>query len=387
MPKKTIFIFSTAYLPLVGGAEVAVKEITERITNYNFILLTAKMKRGLLKSEKIGNIQIHRLGFGFSFDKILLPFLAFFKYFSIIRNLKLEIRNSIFWGMMASYGSIGAYFIKIIKPEIPFLLTLQEGDSEEHLQKGKFGLVGFFGKRIIRKADKIQAISNYLKDFAFRQGARSPIHVVPNGVDLKKYKTQSIKHKNLKLEYNIKDDEKIVITTSRLVYKNGIDILIKSIYELKKIDPGLKIKLLVLGDGGLRNELENLTEELNLKNETVFLGFVPQDEIYDYLKMADVFVRPSRSEGLGNSFLEAMATEVPVIGAAVGGIPDFLTDGETGLFCETDNYKDLAEKIRLILEDSKLREKIIQNAKKLIQEKYDWEKISKKMKEIFLLMK
>lgn len=387
MPKKTIFIFSTAYLPFVGGAEVALKEITDRIPEFNFILLTAKMKRGLLNSERIGNIQVYRLGVGFFFDKILLPFLAFFIFFSIIRNLKLEIRNYFLWGIMASYGSIGAYFIKSIKPEIPFLLTLQEGDSEEHLKKGKLGLVGFFGKRIIKKTDKIQVISNYLKDFALHQGAISPIAVVPNGVDLKKYKTQSVKHKNLKLKYNIKDNEKIVITTSRLVYKNGIDILIKAINELKNIIPQSRIKLFILGDGVLRKELENLTEELNLKNEVIFLGFIAQDEIYDYLKIADVFVRPSRSEGLGNSFLEAMAAGIPVIGAAVGGIPDFLINGKTGLFCEADNYKDLAKKIKLILEDGKLREKIILNGKNLVEEKYDWEKISKKMEEIFLLVK
>lgn len=390
MPKKTVIIFSTAYLPLIGGAEVAIKEITERIADFDFILLTARMRRSLPKKEQMENILVYRLGFGYSFDKFLLPIFAFIKFFKLLisrrrtsGNKELEtvsysLEPLVLWGMMASYGSIAAYFIKLVKPKVPFLLTLQEGDSEEHLKKGKFGLVGFFGGRIIRKADKIQAISNYLKDFAFRQGALSPVEVVPNGVSLAKIKSQ-ISNLKSKKDLNIKNDEKIIITTSRLVYKNGIDVLIKSVKELRNLDESIKVKLLILGDGDLRKELENLATELNLKNDVLFLGSVTPYDVFNYLAISDLFVRPSRSEGLGNSFLEAMAAGIPVIGTNVGGISDFLINGETGLFCEENNPKDLAKKIKLILENEKLREKIIQNAKKLVYEKYDWENIAKKI--------
>jgi len=388
--KKTIIIFSTAYFPHIGGAEIAVKEITDRIPEYNFILFTAKIKRGLLKTEKIGNILVYRFGFGFNFDKFLLPILAFFKYFRIISGLKFRNSDLIMWGIMASYGSIAAYFIKLIKPNKHFLLTLQEGDSETHLKFGKLGLVGFFGKRIIKKADYIQVISYYLKSFALNQGARSPVTVVPNGVDTQKIKNSKMKMENenqnekLKNKLKIEKNEKVIITTSRLVYKNGIDVLIKAIYELKNIAPLIKIKLLILGDGILKNELENLTLKLDLKNEVLFLGYILQDEIYDYLAISDVFCRPSRSEGLGNSFLEAMACATPIIGTNVGGIPDFLINNETGLFCEADNPRDLAEKIKTLLEHSELRDKIITNGKKLVDGNYDWDNIAERMKKIFV---
>ncbi len=385
MPKKTIAIFSTAYHPFIGGAEVAVKEITDRISKYDFILFTAKIKRGLLNVEKIGNIQVYRLGFGFSFDKFFLPILAFIKFFTLYP--KPYTPNPILWGMMASYGSIAAYLIKLFKPQIPFLLTLQEGDSEEHLKYGKFGMVGFFGKRIIKKADYIQVISGYLKDFVLRRGAKARISIVPNGVDITKIQNVKLENQNgkenFKEELNIKDDEKVIITTSRLVYKNGIDVLIKAIAELKKINLELKIKLLILGDGVLRKNLEKLVDELSLENNVLFLGLIPQDEIYDYLAISDLFARPSRSEGLGNSFLEAMACGVPVIGTSVGGIPDFLIDNETGVFCEVDDPKNLASKIILLLQDENLRKKIIENGKNLVKSKYDWLSISKQMENIF----
>ena len=102
-----------------------------------------------------------------------------------------------------------------------------------------------------------------------------------------------------------------------------------------------------------------------------------------------MFVRPSLSEGLGNSFLEAMAAGVPIIGTNVGGIPDFLIDpstgsrqAATGLFCETANPKSIAEKIELLLTDEDLRQKLIINGKKAVAEKYDWDKIAARMKVI-----
>ena len=400
MPKKSIIIFSTAYLPFVGGAEVAIKEITDRLNNAEFFLITARMKRVLPKKEKVGNIMVYRLGFGFSFDKFLLPILGFFKFFRL--NSKFKIQNSkfIIWGMMASYGSIAAYFIKLFKPQIPFLLTLQEGDSERHLKWGKFGLVGLFGKLIIRKADYIQTISGYLKDFAIKRDARAPIEVVPNGADLQKLKSQISNLKttaqNLKIKLNIKPEEKVIITVSRLVHKNAVDIAIEAFYLLNSKFLSSQVsfgnlggqeiqnsKFLIIGDGPEKENLKLKIRNLKLQNQVILYGSVPPDEVYKYLAIADVFVRPSRSEGLGNAFLEAMASGVPIIGTPVGGIPDFLIDGETGLFCKVDDPNDLAEKIKILFENDELRNRVIKNGKILVEEKYNWSNISQKMEKIF----
>jgi len=94
-------------------------------------------------------------------------------------------------------------------------------------------------------------------------------------------------------------------------------------------------------------------------------------------------VRPSRSEGLGVSFLEAMAAGLPIIGTPVGGIPDFLKDGETGLFTKVDDPEDLAKKIELLFSDEALRQKLVRNGRKLVEEKYQWSKIARDMGKIF----
>ncbi len=142
-------------------------------------------------------------------------------------------------------------------------------------------------------------------------------------------------------------------------------------------------KLLILGSGPEEQNLKNLASELGVADKVDFLGHVEPDEVPSYLLQSTIFARASRSEGLGNSFLEAMAAGLPVIGTNVGGIPDFLRDGETGLFVKVDDPKDLAEKLDRLSRDRNLREKLIANGKRLVSEKYTWDIIAAKMRNIF----
>jgi glycosyltransferase involved in cell wall biosynthesis len=142
------------------------------------------------------------------------------------------------------------------------------------------------------------------------------------------------------------------------------------------------VKLLVVGSGELEQELKRLAESLKLSQRVIFAGEVAHAELPDYLHLASVFVRPSRSEGLGNAFLEAMAANVPIIGTAVGGIKDFLIDQQTGLACRVDNAYDLAEKIKQLQYNNQLRRRLADNAMKLVCERYDWSQSAASMKNI-----
>lgn len=360
-----IIIFSTAYLPFTGGAEVAVKEITDRINNFQFDMVTARLDGKLPKFEKIGGVNVHRVGFGVPMlDKYLLPFLSCLK----AGNLHKKNHYRVLWSIMASYAGFGALFFKILHPQIPFVLTLQEGDAEKHILK-RVGVFYRLWKKIFKKADRIQTISNYLADFARRHGAVCPVEVVPNGADVEKF---SISGGQIsKSDLNMKENEKIIITTSRLVEKNGVADLIES---LRYLDDN--VKLLILGAGPLERNLKLKTKNLNLEKRIIFLGHVNHQETAKYLKISDVFIRPSLSEGMGNSFIEAMAAGIPIIGTPVGGIVDFLKDGETGLFCKVRDPKSIAEKAGVLLKNSRLKQRIVSNARKLVFEKYDWNKIS-----------
>lgn len=381
-----IAVFSFAYSPFEGGAEIALREITKRLKAFNFIIFTHKFERDWLSRETRENAEIIRIGkgkknknkYGRIFSKIGYIFSAWQEAERMYRNKRF---NAI-WAIMLSYGGIAALFFKLRHPKIPFLLTVQEGDSESHLRFGKAGLIGIFGKWIIKKADYIQVISSYLKEFIRKLGAKSPIEVVPNGVDLALFNTQykSFELKAVRENLGIADDY-VIATVSRLVHKNGIDILIEAIASVKEKRPN--VKCLIIGGGPEYKKLKVKSQKLKVDNNVIFLGQIPHKDLPLYLKISDVFVRPSRSEGLGNSFLEAMAVGIPVIGTSVGGIVDFLQDKKTGFCAAVDNPRDLAVTIKYVLENREVVELIVANAKSLIKQHYSWDGIAYSFGNIF----
>src|SRR3989344_319165 len=136
---KRILIFSLAYVPYVGGAELAIKEITNRLdpSEYSFDMVTLRFDRKLPAIEKVGNVTVHRIGFtaenvkvsdralplSCRIAKLLFPFTSFFK----ARSLHREKRFDLVWAMMANQAGFGALFFKYLNPNTPFFLELQDG--------------------------------------------------------------------------------------------------------------------------------------------------------------------------------------------------------------------------------------------------------------------
>ncbi len=373
--KKHILIFSTAYFPLVGGAEIAIKEITDRLPNYNFEMVTARIQPGLPSKEQIGNITVHRVGFGKSFDKYLLPILGVIKAIRVAPAKDVPIA----WPMMASFGGFASLIYTWIRPQTKMMLTLQEGDPPEYILKrvGAFKPL-FLG--IFKRADAIQAISKFLASWGKELGFKGEPVVIPNGVNIPHFSKQISpeERRSLRTRFGFTDNDTVLVTASRLVLKNGTDDIIKALPGM----PG-NFRILVIGDGEDRAMLETLVTDLNLQSRVVFLGQKTHAELPALIQSADIFIRPSLSEGLGNSFLEAMSAGLPIIGTPVGGIPDFLVDGETGVFCEPRNPESIAKAAIRIQTEPGLRDKLIRQGAELVSDQYDWDGIADKMNKIF----
>ena len=99
--------------------------------------------------------------------------------------------------------------------------------------------------------------------------------------------------------------------------------MIRAAAELKNMVSEVNFKVQIIGSGSDEKKLKDLAKELKVDDIIQFLGHIEPEKVYDYLAEADIFVRPSRSEGLGSSFLEAMGAGLPIIGTPVGGIVDF----------------------------------------------------------------
>jgi glycosyltransferase involved in cell wall biosynthesis len=374
---KKILIFSTAYLPQIGGAEIAVKQITDRLPEFEFDLITARLTSGLKSFERIGRVNIYRIGWGISWlDKLILAALGH----RLALKLHQKKQYDLAWAIMASYGGFAA--LKFHKVSgVKFLLTLQEGDFTKKTER-KVALFKKDFRQIFSRAAGLQSISGYLKNWGEKMGFRGEIsEVIPNGVDLplftKEYPAGEINA--LRRSFGFAEDSIILVTTSRLVKKNGLEDVIRAL-------PGLPEKFVfyIVGDGRLENKLKKLSADLGLTNRVKFAGSKPYADLPKILKASDIFIRPSLTEGLGNSFLEAMAAGLPIIGTLAGGIKDFLIDGRTGLVCEPKNSASIVLAVeKLMALAGNQRESIKQNSLNLIREKYDWNIIAKKMSELF----
>jgi glycosyltransferase involved in cell wall biosynthesis len=375
-----VLIFSTVYFPLVGGAEVAMKEVTDRISDVEFDLICARVKNGLPSTEKIGNVTVHRCGFGHPVDKYLLPILGPLRAIFLHHRPQLALSEAegttdnrpIVWSLMASYGGFAALAYTWLRPKTKFLLTVQEGDPLEHYEK-RMGSLNFLHKMVFRRANAVQAISTFLATWAKRMGFAGEPRVIPNGVDIVKFSRMIAEERRseLRTSYGFSDEDVILVTASRLSLKNGIDDLIRSLEFLPA-----QYKCLIAGEGEDKEKLDALVVEKGLGNRVVFLGNRSHDELPEILQSSDIFVRASLSEGLGNSFLEAMMAGVPVIGTMVGGIPDFLVDGQTGVSCELRNPESIAKAALRIQTEEGLRERIIAQGRELVRTRYHWDGIA-----------
>ncbi|MDP2652150.1 MAG: glycosyltransferase family 4 protein [bacterium] len=370
---RRILIFSLAYYPHIGGAEIALKEITDRIHDVEFHMLTLNFG-GEAKEEKIGNVLVHRIGNGSSYlQKILfIPRAA-----AAAARLHRLHHFDAFWAMM-SYMLFPIVLLRSRSIRIPYLLTLQEGDPWEHMFSRWFILpfrpllsAGF------KNASAVQTISTYLAEWARRMGYRGTVSVIPNGVDVARF--TSVQHQVL-------NKEKVtLVTTSRLVHKNAIDDIIRALALLPE-----SVRFRVYGTGPEETNLKHLAKNLGVSARVDWEGYIDHKELPGALAACDIFIRPSRSEGMGNSFIEAMAAGLPVIATQEGGIADFLFDKRrnpdketTGWAVDRDSPKQIAEAIKEILTNPSQVVRVTATAEKLVAEHYDWNLIAGRMRSLF----
>lgn len=393
---KRVLIFSLAYYPkYVGGAEVAIKEITDRIdpADIEFHMVTLRFDRALPYVEQVGNVLVHRIGF-----TALNPSMQDLKHFPLFLNkfifqlyaplyafrLHKKYHYDGVWGMMAHAVGIAVGLFKLLKPEVKYVLTLQEGDPLQYIERIALPAWPLF-KRAFTSADRIQVISTFLGAWAKRMGYRGTPILIPNAVDTarfsKNYSDEELDELKARLGKNAGD--LFLITTSRLVHKNAIDDVITALPYMPS-----SVHFLILGIGPDEGSLKALAKKNNVEGRVHFLGQIGHTELPKYLKVSDIFIRASRSEGMGNSFIEAFAAGVPVIATQVGGIADFLFDEQrnpekpsTGFAVDVDSPKQIAEKVTYIQTHPESVLTVTSNARSLAQKGYDWNTIARDMRE------
>ena len=364
--RKRVALFSVAYRPFIGGAEVAVEETVKRLPQYEFDIFTARLDKKLPVSQQIGRANIHRLGTGHAlWDKWLYPWRAA----RLASRLHHQNPYHLIHAVLETYAGLGAALFKKRVQGLPYVLTLQSGDSSAFMWLRTWFWYPLY-RRVFTTASRITAISNFLANRAKAHGYRGVIDIIPNGVDTDHFSGRMNAEERvfIRKSWGMNENDFIIVTASRLVPKNGIDILIDSLEHL-----GDDTRLVIAGSG--EDEVKLKERAVKFGQRVLFLGHIDHEQLPRVLKTADVFCRPSRSEGLGNVFLEAMAVGLAVVATPVGGIVDIVKDNETGLLAQPANPASVAEKIQAIRADSALRSRLVENGLRLSQS-YGWDKIA-----------
>lgn len=391
---KKILIFSLTYYPdLVGGDAVAIREITDRIdpSDIEFHMVTLRFDSRLPAYELIGHVHIHRIGL---FTKEApdigllqkLPLKLNKHYFQVAAAIKgLWLHRTLhfdgIWAMMAHSAGNPAALFKLCHPKVGYLLTLQEGDPPEYIER-LMRPVWLLFRRSFRSADVVQVISNFLGDWARRMGFSGHLFVVPNGASVSADTISEEEKRELMHAVGKEKGDIFLINVSRLVHKNAVDDCIRALVYLPA-----HIKLLAVGGGPDEEMLRALTEELSLQDRVIFTGQVDRQMTAKYRAISDIFIRPSRSEGMGNSFASAMASRIPIIATQEGGLADFIFDVKrnpdketTAWVVDKDSPEQIAEAVRDILAHPEQVQKVVDTCHRLVTTTYNWNHIARTMR-------
>lgn len=271
-------------------------------------------------------------------------------------------------------NGLGSLFLKKIYG-IPYINTIH--GEEVHLSK-RYHLL-FVIRWLVNNSSKTITNSTTTKELCLEAGLdKEKIDVIPFGVDTEYFRPTDV--------YN---DENIIqiLSVGYLIERKGFEYLIKAMVEVLK--QHINARLTIIGTGPLENELRNLINELELNNEIEIIKNVSNEELLYMYNSSDLFVLPSivdsqgNTEGLGIVLLEAMACGLPVIGSEVGGIPDIIANGKTGLLIPQKNCYKLSEAIINIIENEKLRNNLISAGHERIKELFSWNVVAKNYLDIY----
>lgn len=261
----------------------------------------------------------------------------------------------------SSYGLLGSYL-----KHKPYLISMWGTDIFEFPKQSILNRILL--RRNLRRADFLFSTSHSMAKEA-KLYTNKEIRIVPFGVDVSLFSPCVSQIKN---EFVIG-----IVKTLELNY--GINFLIEAFSILNKEFNERNIKLIIAGSGSQEEALKNQVKLLRLSDKVEFRGYIPNVEVPACFNEMDVAVISSLEESFGVAAVEAGACGIPVVATAVGGLPEVVIDGRTGLICEPANPKDLSIKLTKLLLDDQLRKTLGQNARNHVLENYNWNQNSSLM--------
>ena len=266
------------------------------------------------------------------------------KMVDVVKYEKLDLLHVHYAIPHATSAFLAKQILKCHGINIPIITTLHGTDITIVGKDASLAPVVTFS---INESDGVTTVSEDLRKDTYEAfEIVKEIEVIPNFVDLERFKKQPKEHFKRIICPN---DEKLLVHTSNFRKVKRIEDIIKVFAKLKKQIPS---KLLLVGDGPERGPMEQLSRDMNLGEDVRFVGKL--DAIEEVLSVSDLFLMPSEKESFGLAALEAMACEVPVISSNTGGLPELNIQGVTGFLSNVGDVDDMVKNAMYILQDENL---------------------------------
>ena len=377
-----VLVVTPYFYPEGGGLENYAYNISKRLVKkgYHIKVLCSTYKNS--KEETIDGIRIIRQRPDFILSNTPVKLDLFFKISRLIKENDFDLINA--HTPVPYYADVAAIAGKMYG--IPFVLTYHNDLVKESFLNILAQAYNYSVNPLtLALSTKIITPSAYcFNESSHLMKVKKKIVWIPPAADTNIFFPGD--SKEIFEWHNVPEKSKIVLFVGSLGSSHahkGVDYLIKAMGMVSKKIPDSY--LIVVGEGDMKEHYGKLSSSAGIQDRVIFTGHVSTGRISPYYRGCDVLVLPSITiaEGTGMTLLEANACGKPVIGTKIGGIKYVIKNGETGLLVPPEDSAALAKAIIKILKNRKLADKMGAKGRKLVEEKYSWEKVSKMTEEVY----
>lgn len=288
--------------------------------------------------------------------------------------IKLRLKGT--YDLIHAHHPVAALAMKHVFPDTPVMITVHSSYERELMLNGRIPeggveerfLTSIYGE-LEDRLDQLVTVSYSFRDYMsnyVKDGGR--ITVIPNGFDQRRFKPFS--HENAVTQ---------LICVCRLVPAKGIDTLLEACAGLKR--KGIPFVLHLIGDGPIRQELEAMAGELGIYEDTIFYGYMLHPE--EFMPFFDIFVLPSRAEAFGSVFAEAALCLLALVGTDVGGIPEQIENGQSGLLVPVGDAEALSLALEKLIADPDYRYELARSAREKANKSYSLSRVIQQLSRVY----
>ncbi len=359
-----ILIINSEYPPIGGGAGNASANLARAMAQqgHEIMVMTAQFA-DLPRSEVKEGVQVERINAlrrradrSSPTEQISFIFGGTFGAIRLVNTWQPDIILA-FFGVPSGVIGLCLRWLK----RIPYVVSLRGGDVPG-FRPYDFAvyhrLAGPFLRVVWHRAGAVVANSLGLKNLAANFDRQAQIEVIPNGVNPHQFSPVERDWNSPKLLF-----------VGRIVYQKGLDILFHALSNL--VD--LPWEITLVGDGPEFAKLKFLAAQFGLKDRLTFVGWRHNHELIEHYQAANIFINPSRHEGMPNAVLEAMSMALPVIATQISGNEELVIPDETGILIPTDDQDALAQALRVLISDPEKCRQMGLAARQRVLAEYTWQ--------------